>query len=486
MAVPAHDERDFEFALTFGLPITPVIEVPEGVTPRVEITGEGTEIQLHSGYGTMIHSGELTGTPGEVAVERTIAWLEERGIGSKEVTYRLRDWLISRQRYWGTPIPIIYCDVCGMVPVPDEDLPVLLPEDAEFAPTGESPLKTHPAFTNVICPTCGGPARRDMDTMDTFVDSSWYQFRYLSPHEESAPFDRDTVERWMPVDQYTGGREHATMHLLYARFFTKVLRDMGLISFGEPYTRLVNQGFVLGEDSEKMSKSRGNVIDPDDLVSELGSDTVRMFLMFMRPWSDTGPWSSQGITGVQRFLERAFTVVVETAGYPTEGPETPETRQLRRLTHQTIRAVTHDAETFGWNTMVARLMEFVNELMKLKDTPTARTAAWREATETLALLLAPATPHLAEELWSRLGKEFSVHDQRWPEWSEELAAEDTLEIVVQVNGKVRGRVSLSADVDEAAALAAARADTHVASYLDGKTIVKEIYVAGRLINFVVR
>ncbi|HEX2282661.1 MAG TPA: leucine--tRNA ligase, partial [Thermomicrobiales bacterium] len=486
MAVPAHDERDGEFALKFGLPIRPVIEAPEGTEVHIATTADGSQIALHSAYGTMINSGELSGTPGDVAVEKTIAWLEERGIGTKEVTYRLRDWLISRQRYWGTPIPMIYCDECGLVPVPEDDLPVLLPEDAEFAPTGESPLKTHPAFTDVECPSCGGRGRRETDTMDTFVDSSWYHYRYLSPHEDAAPFDRDMTERWTPVDQYTGGREHATMHLLYARFFTKALRDIGLVSHSEPYRRLVNQGFVLGEDSEKMSKSRGNVVDPDDLVAQMGADTVRMFLMFMRPWDQTGPWDSQGITGVHRFLERAFTVVTETAGNSFDGPDTPDVRNLQRTTHQTIRAVTEDAETFGWNTMVARLMEFVNELMKLKDTPTANTTAWREATETLALLLAPSAPHIAEELWHRLGNEFSVHNQRWPEWSAELAAEDTIEIAVQVNGKVRGRVSLPAEADEATALSAAREDGNVASHLDGKSIVKEIYVPGRLINFVVR
>ncbi len=486
MAVPAHDERDFEFALKYDLPIVPVIELPEGATARTATRKDGTEVTFHSEQGTMINSGELTGTPGDVAVERTIKWLEERDLGTGEVTYRLRDWLISRQRYWGTPIPIIYCDNCGTVPVPYEDLPVVLPEDAEFAPTGESPLKTHPAFTNVPCPKCGGNARRDSDTMDTFVDSSWYHFRYLSPHEDTAPFDRDMTERWTPVDQYTGGREHATMHLLYARFFTKVLRDLGLVSFGEPYKKLVNQGFILGEDNEKMSKSRGNVVDPDDLVEQLGTDTVRLFLMFMRPWGQAGPWDSKGITGIHRFLERAFTVVNETVDNPGDGPETPETRQLQRITHQTIKAVTEDAESFSFNTMVARLMEFVNELMKLKDTPTANTAAWKKATRTLALLLAPGAPHVAEELWHRMGFPFSIHNESWPKWDPELAAEDTIEIAVQVNGKVRGRIELQADADQSSAIAAARADSHVAGHLEGKSIVKEIYVPGRLVNFVVR
>ena len=586
MAVPAHDERDFAFALRFGLPIVPVIARADGLIRsavphaalrdvpafqqalgtsgiNVALTADATHVTLspaefdayaaivrahkqpgawvsyagarsgfvfdtgvmeldsivadraiaqrigvrsamealraepfyaaepdvtfHHEHGAMINSGPLSGTPSGQAVARTIAWLEERGIGHGEVNYRLRDWLISRQRYWGTPIPVIYCDACGIVPVPEEDLPVVLPEDAEFKPTGESPLRTNAAFLNVACPGCGGPGRRETDTMDTFVDSSWYWFRYLSPHDAEHPFDPALAARWLPVDQYTGGVEHQTMHLLYARFFTKALRDMGLIDFGEPFQRLFNQGIILGDDNERMSKSRGNVVDPDDLVHAYGADTVRLFLMFLGPWDQGGPWNSRGIAGPWRFLERVFALVTETAGNPAEARDDDATRALRRVTHQTVRAVTRDFESFQFNTMVAHLMEFVNELMRHKDTAVAHTNAWREALETLPLLLAPGAPHIAEELWTnRLGKLFSVHTQPWPTWSEELATEERIELPVQVNGKLRDRVSLPPDVDEATALAAARGAARVAEQLAGKTVVKEIYIPGRLINFVAR
>jgi leucyl-tRNA synthetase len=613
MGVPAHDERDFDFALTYGLPIIPVIERVDGITrayadfgdvrdPRVfesalasagvtftmhdeqfeitlgrrqvddyvaiarahvvpgywlsycgarigfvfedaaiELDSVGADRQImarvnaqpeslwqrirrsfgedppltametltgvefytaepnvtfHHDYGTMINSGPLSGTPGPEAVTRTIEWLQARGIGRGEVTYRLRDWLISRQRYWGTPIPIIYCEVDGIVPVPEEDLPVILPTDAEFMPTQDqpgSPLARNAAFMNVQCPVCGRPARRETDTLDTFMDSSWYWYRYLSPHDDERPFDPVLAARWLPVDLYTGGIEHAILHLLYARFFTKAMADMGLISFREPFRRLFNQGIILGENNEKMSKSRGNVVAPDELVAEVGADTVRLFLMFLGPWDQGGPWNSRGITGVRRFLDRAFTIVNETADNPTEQREDPSTgsgqaatRALRRVTHQTIRAVTADFESFSFNTMVAHLMEFVNELMRLKDTEVARTTAWREAVETLALLLAPGAPHIAEELWQRLGNEFSIHTQPWPDWNPELAAEETIEIAVQINGKVRDHITIPAAASEEEVLAAARAARRIAEQLAGKQIVKELYVPGRLVNFVVR
>jgi leucyl-tRNA synthetase len=321
--------------------------------------------------------------------------------------------------------------------------------------------------------------------MDTFMDSSWYWYRYLNPDYADGPFD-PTMKRWLPVDQYTGGIEHATMHLLYARFFTMAMRDMGMVEFDEPFLRLFNQGIILGEDSEKMSKSRGNVMDPDDLVHEYGADTVRLFLMFLGPWDQGGPWNSRGIAGPQRFLDRAFAVVIETAGNPAEARDDEATRNLRRLTHQTIGGVTADIEVFGFNTAIAKLMEFVNELMKAKDTPVASTAAWREATESLALMLAPFAPHIAEELWHRLGKPFSVHTQSWPAWDEELAADETIEVAVQVNGKVRDRITLPAGATDSDALAAARASARVQEHLAGKDVVKEIHVPGRLISFVVR
>ncbi|RIK41234.1 MAG: leucine--tRNA ligase [Chloroflexi bacterium] len=481
MAVPAHDERDWAFAHKFGLPIVPVIEPASG-----DLYDPDGNLRFHHDYGTMINSGELTGTPGDVAVSKTIEWLQARGIGTGEVTYRLRDWGVSRQRYWGTPIPIIYCDDHGAVPVPEEDLPVLLPLDAEFKPTGESPLKYNEEFLNAPCPICGKPGQRESDTMDTFVDSSWYQYRYLSPHDDELPVDPDLASLWLPVDQYTGGIEHATMHLMYTRFFTKAMRDIGLLSFGEPFTRLFNQGIILGEDNEKMSKSRGNVIDPDDLVERLGADTVRLFLMFLGPWDQGGPWNSQGIAGIQRFLERANTVISETAGNATAAVDDDATRQLRRITHQVIRDATEDIDGFQFNTMIAELMEFVNDLMRLKDTPVAHTAAWREATETLALLLAPLAPHTAEEFWHILGKPFSVHQQAWPTWDPAIAAEETLDIAVQVNGKVRDRITVAADASESDVLAIAKASSKVAQWLDGKTIVREMYVPGRLVNLAVK
>ena len=480
MAVPAHDERDFAFAHAFGLEIRPVVEHPDPEQRNAD------PYTFHHEYGTLINSGELTGTSGDEARERALAHVETIGAGTRQVNYRMRDWLISRQRYWGTPFPIIYCDTCGIVTVPEEDLPVLLPEDAEFEPSGVSPLRSHAGFLNVPCPQCGGPGRRETDTMDTFVDSSWYWFRYLTPDKTDGPIDRDMVARWTPLDQYTGGIEHATMHLLYARAWTKAMRDMGMIDFGEPFLRLRNQGIILGEDSEKMSKSRGNVVDPDDLVAELGSDVVRLFLMFLGPWDQGGPWNSRGITGPARFLDRVFTIVGSTVGNATEAVEDDATRSLRRLTHQTIRAVTEDYERFSFNTMVARMMEFGNELMKLRETPVAHTAAWREALEALPLLLAPAAPHASEELWERLGHSTSVHLADWPSWDEALATDETVTIAVQVNGKVRDRIELAPDATQEVAMATARASEKVQEYLNAGTVQKEIYVPGRLISFVVR
>ena len=480
MAVPAHDERDFAFAHAFGLEIRPVVEHPDPEQRNAD------PYTFHHEYGTLINSGELTGTSGDEARERALAHVETIGAGTRQVNYRMRDWLISRQRYWGTPFPIIYCDTCGIVTVPEEDLPVLLPEDAEFEPSGVSPLRSHAGFLNVPCPQCGGPGRRETDTMDTFVDSSWYWFRYLTPDKTDGPIDRDMVARWTPLDQYTGGIEHATMHLLYARAWTKAMRDMGMIDFGEPFLRLRNQGIILGEDSEKMSKSRGNVVDPDDLVAELGSDVVRLFLMFLGPWDQGGPWNSRGITGPARFLDRVFTIVGSTVGNATEAVEDEHTRSLRRLTHQTIRAVTEDYERFSFNTMVARMMEFGNELMKLRETPVAHTAAWREALEALPLLLAPAAPHASEELWERLGHSTSVHLADWPSWDEALATDETVTIAVQVNGKVRDRIELAPDATQEVAMATARASEKVQEYLNAGTVQKEIYVPGRLISFVVR
>jgi len=447
---------------------------------------------FHTGYSTMINSGPFTGTPGDVAVKKVTDWLEEQGTGKFAVNYRLRDWLISRQRYWGAPIPIVYCDKCGTVPVPYEDLPVLLPEDAEIPPSGENALKYHQGFLHTTCPRCGRPAERETDTMDTFLCSSWYQYAYLSPywmegetlHAGSYPVDKEEARYWLPVDVYTGGIEHATMHLIYTRFFTKVMRDLGLVDFDEPMAVLRNQGIILGEDSEKMSKSRGNVIAPDDLVERYGADTVRAYLMFGWRWELGGPWDSQGIEGVSRFLERVWNCALA-PGYEGNGEvEETEVRTLRRKVHQAIRKATQDMESFSFNTYVANLMELNNAMLKAKETPIYGTEAWQEAIESLILLLAPACPHIAEELWARMGRPYSVHQQTWPAWDPEIAAEEIITLVVQVNGKVRDRIEVPADIGEEKATELALNSAGAQRYTTGKTVRQVVYVPGRLVNIV--
>ncbi|MDR5683151.1 MAG: leucine--tRNA ligase [Armatimonadota bacterium] len=479
MGVPAHDARDFEFARAHGLPV-PIVIQPEG-EPLVEPLAGAYE-----GPGRMVNSGPFDGTPTPEGIPRVIAWLEETGRGRRAVRYRLRDWLISRQRYWGTPIPIVYCPSCGTVPVPYGDLPVLLPEDVDFMPTGESPLKHHEGFRRTRCPRCGGPAERETDTMDTFVDSSWYQYRYLSPGYQAGPFDPDEAEYWLPVDQYTGGAEHAVMHLLYTRFFTKAMRDLGLVTFGEPMLRLFNQGVILGEDGEKMSKSRGNVVDPDEQVARYGADAVRAYLMFMRPWEEGGPWSSRDIEGVARFLRRAWELIVG-KGHETGrgiGERSLADDDLVRRTHQTIRRVTEDFETFGFNTAIAALMEFVNHLYRVRRAA-AESEAWREAIRSLVLMLAPVAPHTAEEMWERVGGAYSVHTQPWPTYDPELAKSPEIVLVVQVNGRVRDRLTVPADVSADVARDMALRSEKVRAYVDGGKVRDVIYVPGRLVNVVV-
>ncbi|HEY0606923.1 MAG TPA: leucine--tRNA ligase [Herpetosiphonaceae bacterium] len=480
MAVPGHDERDFAFARKYDLPVVVVVQ-PEG-----QNLDGATMAESWPGDGVMVNSGPLDGIPaGKEAgqsVKAAIEWLEQQGKGKAAVNYRLRDWLISRQRYWGTPIPMTYCAQCGEVPVPEDQLPVTLPEDVDFVPTGQSPLKLHPTWRFTTCPQCGGPAERDTDTMDTFVDSSWYQYRYLSPHYEQGPFDPEIGKQWLPVDQYTGGAEHAVMHLLYTRFWTKVMRDLGLVSFGEPMLRLFNQGIILGEDSEKMSKSRGNVVDPDDLVSRYGADAVRTFLMFIGPWDQGGPWNSRGMEGVVRFINRAWNVVTE----ESKGGEGGDPNALRRVTHRTIKKVGDDLERFAFNTAIAALMEFVNELYKVRETGVYGSEAWNEAVRSLILLLAPMAPHLSEELWSRTGGEFSVHLQPWPSYEPALTQAEALELVVQVNGKVRDRITVPLDTQEAQIKEAALQSDKVQSSMNGKQVAKVVVVPGKLVNIVVK
>jgi leucyl-tRNA synthetase len=470
MAVPAHDERDFEFAKTHGIEIRTVIAPPE--------SGEVLE-EAYVSEGVMVNSGPFDGTPSVEGKAAVTAWLEERGVGRAAVTYRLRDWLISRQRYWGTPIPIVYCRNCGVVPVPEEDLPILLPEDAEFMPTGESPLKLHEGFRNTTCPLCGESAERETDTMDTFVDSSWYQYRYLSPHYNQGPFDPEKGERWLPVDQYTGGIEHATMHLLYTRFFTKVMRDLGLVNFDEPMVRLFNQGIILGEDAEKMSKSRGNVVNPQEFVDRYGSDTLRCYLMFIGPWNQGGPWDARGIEGVARFLRRAYSLAA--ASEPSGAEADP--KELDRRTARLVKKVTEDLEAFRFNTALAGLMEHTNYLLAVRGE--VGEEAWREALRTFVLVLAPFAPHHAEEMWTLVGLPYSVHEQAWPSWDERLIAQEEITLVVQVNGKLRDRIEAPADVSEEIVKELALASAKVRPHLEGREIRKSVYVPGRLVNFVV-
>ncbi len=479
MAVPAHDDRDFEFATKFNLPIVEVILSPERSTDG----GALTEAYTSKDAGQMINSGIFDGTPIEEAVEKVTAWLEENDIGKAAVNYRLRDWLISRQRYWGTPIPIVYCPRHDAVPVPDDDLPVLLPEDVEFMPTGESPLKFHEEFLHTHCPICGEEALRETDTMDTFMCSSWYQYRYLSPQDEEAPFDPDEGAYWLPVDQYTGGIEHATMHLIYTRFFTKTMRDMGLVSFDEPMMALYNQGMVLGEDGEKMSKSRGNVVAPDRLVAQYGADAVRTYLMFFAKWDQGGPWNYDGIKGPQRLLYDVWEI--GSVEYEPSKIDREAGRALRRKTHQVIRKVTADLESFSFNTAVAAIMELRNAIIDSQKLANVSREIWDESVQNLLLLLAPIAPHLTEELWQRKGYEYSIHQQTWPVWDEEIVKEDTVTLIIQINGKVRDKIEVPTNSDDDFLEETALASEKVQNWLDGKELRKVIVAKGKLVNIVV-
>ena len=473
MGVPAHDERDFAFARKYGLEIRTVIAPPDW--------NGGPLPQAYVEAGTMVNSGQFNGLPSEVGKGAVADYVEERGWGKRAVSYRIRDWLISRQRYWGTPIPIIYCDRCGVVPVPEEDLPVLLPEDAEFKPTGESPLARHEGFINAQCPKCGGRARRESDTMDTFVDSSWYMLRYPSPNYSAGPFDRKLVEKWAPVDQYTGGAEHAVMHLLYSRFFIKVLRDMGLIGFGEPFLRLFNQGTIIA-DGAKMSKSRGNVITPDPYVQQLGADVVRTYLMFVGPWEGGGEWSDNGINGVARWMNRIWELGQRQPDSAVGDPESE--RALRRKLHQTLKKVYNDTERFKFNTAIAAMMELSNAMGQAWSEESVGRDTWNECVEKLLLMMAPFAPHITEEMWERTGHAYSIHQQSFPKWDEELAADDVITLVVQVNGRLRDKLQVPAGISEEEAKRLALESERVKAHVEGKPVARVIYVPGRLVNVV--
>lgn len=477
MAVPAHDQRDFAFARKYNLPIPVVISPPEGLPENLD--------EAWSEPGNLVNSGPWSGMDNKKAMEAIAADLEQRGVGQSRINYRLRDWLVSRQRYWGTPIPIVHCPQCGPVAVPEDQLPVLLPEDAEFRPTGESPLRFHEKFLHTTCPKCGGSAERETDTMDTFFDSSWYQFRYISPHEANHPFNPQEAEYWLPVDQYTGGVEHATMHLLYVRFFTKALRDIGLVKFSEPMLSLFNQGIILGEDSEKMSKSRGNVVAPDDLVDEYGADAVRVYLMFMAPWELGGPWNSDGIGGITRFLSRVWRLAINE---PTPGrePEPISEKDFNRIIHKTIFRVTNDMESFKFNTMLSALMEFTNHLLRHQGSNVCGSVLWQQAIDSLILMLAPVAPFLSEELWHLQGHQKSVHLQPWPQYDPDALVEDTIVVPIQVNGKLKDTITVPAGLDQAGAQAAALQSEKIASIIQDKKILKFIWVQDKLMNLVVR
>lgn len=479
MGVPAHDQRDFEFARKFGLKIRVVIQ-PEGS----ELLDADTMIASVPAIGAMVNSGDMTGTPGDEAIDKVIDWLEEKQIGKRTTTYRLRDWLISRQRYWGAPIPIIHCPKCGIVPVPESELPVRLPDDVEWKPTGESPLRLHPTWKHVNCPKCGEPAERETDTMDTFMCSSWYHLGYLSPYYPNWPFKQEEYDYWMPVDIYTGGIEHATMHLIYTRFFHKAFRDIGILKGNEPMLMLRNQGTVLGEDNEKMSKSRGNVVDPDKLVNSYGADTVRAYLMFFARWELGAPWNSSGIEGSSRWIRRIWSTVLEPA--ETKKDIEPEVfKVLKRRIYQTVASVTRDFQHFQFNTIVSSLMEMLNEMIKAKNAGAYGTTEWNETVDIYLRLAAPIIPHITEELYALLGNSGSIHLAQWPEMDEEAAKEELITLVVQINGKLRGRLVLPAGSSEEVVKEEAMKLESVSAMLDGKEPKKLIVVPNKLINIVV-
>ena len=489
MAVPGHDERDFHFARKYGLP-TPVVIVAQQELDSVPDGADLSEPILQKEGSVMVNSQNFDGALWPESYNRVADTMQKEGFGERQVNFRLHDWLISRQRMWGTPIPIIYCESCGMQQVPYEELPVVLPDDAEFKPTGESPLKYHEGFLKTKCPKCGGDAERETDTMDTFICSSWYYYAYVAPYwkkgetlsKTDLPWDAEKIRNMCPVDQYTGGIEHATMHLLYFRFFTKALADMGLLDFREPAKRLFNQGMILGEDHEKMSKSRGNVVNPDDLVQKYGTDTVRAYLMFLGPWDAGAPWNPHGIEGLARFFKGVWTLC-QMENTETVTVKTEIEKQLRKTLHQTIKKAGEDLQHFRFNTAIAAVMAFRNVLKT--EAGAAGSDVWKECLEGMLLMLAPIAPHITEELWEKIKPGCgSIHQQAWPEYDESMIVEDMVTLVIQVNGKVRDRLEMPAGTCKEEAEQSALAAPKVQSYLEGKQILKAIVVPDRLVNIV--
>ncbi|MBS1127451.1 MAG: leuS, partial [Nitrospirae bacterium] len=508
MSVPAHDQRDFDFATAYCLPIRLVIE------PEQE-PGAGNRGPLQAAYedaGVLVNSGRFSGLKSDEAKEQIAAYIEEKGLGKRVVNYRLRDWGISRQRYWGTPIPIVYCDTCGIVPVPEKDLPVILPEEVKFTGTGGSPLLEAESFLNTTCPSCSGKARRETDTMDTFVDSSWYFVAYClkqgngdwgfgiseKNNELTKPqnLSADPLNYWMPVDQYVGGVEHAVLHLLYSRFFTRVIRDLGIIGYSEPFRNLLTQGMVI-KDGAKMSKSKGNVVDPDYLIDRYGSDTSRLFSLFAAPPERDLEWSDKGVEGAYRFLNRIWGLVYRmqksleavsppgTDGSAMEGVSDAG-RNLLRKTHQTMKKVTSDIEReYHFNTAIAALMELVNEMNSFEPENAKDMQIMKFAVENTLLLLSPFTPHITEELWNHIGNPSSISEKSWPLWDEEMVREEEVELVIQVNGKLRGKLMIPCDLPDEEIKARALGDQKITEVIGQKKVRKVIVIKGRLVNIVI-
>ncbi|MGQ9695707.1 MAG: leucine--tRNA ligase [Thermodesulfobacteriota bacterium] len=522
MGVPTHDQRDFYFAKKFNLPLILVIQPPN----NPDLTAEQMT-EAYTGEGILVNSGPFNGLPSPQAREAIVAYLEEKKIGKKAVTYRLRDWGISRQRYWGAPIPIIYCPECGIVPVPEKELPVVLPQEVKLTGMGTSPLASIPEFVNTKCPRCHSPAKRETDTMDTFVESSWYFERFCSPRENKGMFDQEKVKYWMPVDQYIGGIEHAILHLLYSRFYTRVLRDFGLVDFAEPFTNLLTQGMVVKEThhcpghgflfpeeveegltcrkcgqrvevgrTEKMSKSKKNVVDPDYLVEKYGADTVRLFCLFAAPPEKDLEWSEQGVEGAYRFLQRVWRLIEDFAGiaqkakWPSSAWDIPaDLKKVRRKTHFTIKKVTEDIEDrFHFNTAISSIMELVNLLYQIKEKTQedmATLAVFREALESIVILLSPFVPHICEELWERLGQKGSISLVPWPKYDEQVLKEEEIMLIVQINGKLRGRITVGANSSDEEMKKTIFANPRIQELLKGKTVKRFVVVPKKLVNLVV-
>jgi len=487
MAVPAHDQRDFDFARKYNIPIQVVVKSPDSPSSGEEMR------EAYTGDGVLVNSGPYNGLSVEEGQKHIIAYMEEHGIGKAAVNYRLRDWLISRQRYWGAPIPIVYCKECGIVPVPFEDLPVMLPEDVEFKPNGESPLNYVESFYKTTCPNCGQEARRETDTMDTFVCSSWYFDRYCSPHESEVPFTREAVDYWMPVDQYIGGVEHAILHLMYARFFTKFLYDINMISCEEPFTNLLTQGMVL-KDGSKMSKSKGNVVSPEEIIKTYGADTARLFILFASPPERDLEWSDAGVEGCFRFLNRVWRMVNEYAdtisqvNIPDNFAELDnDARKLRYKTHASIKKVTEDVEErFNFNTAISAIMELTNAINSYSDKEEQDLAVVKEAINSMLLLLSPFSPHICEELWQLCGNKGSISLQKWPTYDSKALIQDEVEIVVQVSGRVRDRIVVPVTISDEELRQKALESDKIRKLISDKNIVKIIVIPGKLVNIVVR